>query len=214
MVAAFRDYVYVSDRKLRDFRGKVPRRILEGVAVSLKVSVKVIEAAFSKSPTRETREAMIMAVRAHLADEQKIGSVDDPRGFFEGVLPMRWGPSDDVHPPVVVFSATTQKTVVALGGSLKHANPDAVRANDTAPSALSEATVVSTVADGLIGRNASGSPLSWEQAVFKLTLGWKETEEEFEFLAVRHLYSEARGVLDGHGRRALLGSPVYVARLL
>ena len=65
------------------------------------------------------------AVLAHLARADRIGTIDQPKEYFAGDIPMRWGPCLFIDPqltpsPLVYFGGVTEKTVVGLGGSAKH----------------------------------------------------------------------------------------------
>lgn len=61
-----------------------------------------------------------------LARAGRIGTVDEPKDYFAGAMPMRWGPFAFGHipqltpSPLVYFGGATEKTVVGLGGSAKH----------------------------------------------------------------------------------------------
>jgi hypothetical protein len=65
-------------------------------------------------------------VLADLACADRIGTVDEPKEYFAGAMPMRWGPCafpavPQLTPsPLVYFGGATEKTIVGLSGSATH----------------------------------------------------------------------------------------------
>lgn len=60
-----------------------------------------------------------------LRKNQQIGTIDKPRDYFEGRIPMKWGLYQDhgrpeAEPPLVYFGGRTEQTIVGLGGSSRH----------------------------------------------------------------------------------------------
>jgi hypothetical protein len=67
----------------------------------------------------ENRVSKLTAVVNYIEKNEKVGTVDKPKTFFRGKMALRWGPAV-YHEGVVFFGGFTDKTAIALCGSLKH----------------------------------------------------------------------------------------------
>jgi Alpha/beta hydrolase family len=62
----------------------------------------------------------------HINETEDVGSIKSPGKYFSGTIEMMWGPFGGVYPtvegaePLVYFSGTSERTLVALCGSTKH----------------------------------------------------------------------------------------------
>jgi len=87
----------------------------------------------------------------------ELGDLDEPKDYFSGRITMQYGAFDMVNPPVIYLIGETERTIIALGGSLKNyegRDPDEVKARDNAQVILSEVEVARAVRRAQIG----GSP--------------------------------------------------------
>lgn len=125
-LADFRYYLYISTAKvemLYDQLIETPRRA--------KASLTVAGVGGSLDTTSEAKISQnqkILAIEKELEERRLIGSVEDPKDYFKGLMSMRWGLFDDGgqrpkdEPPLVYFSGfdSSAPLVVGLGGSSRH----------------------------------------------------------------------------------------------
>ena len=161
-----------------------------------------------------------------------VGTVDEPRTYFKEVLPMRWGSPIDATKEVVYFGGYTDKTILGLGGSLKHiigSKMESIQPFSTI-GALS-AALQSMIPDELVV-SASMYPMyeSADESVDVTLVGVAYATNEIQlskFGPKQRLDFLARKLLEGplidspilwnRGRpagtltRVLLGTPIYVA---
>lgn len=74
----------------------------------------------------ENKYQKMHAITTFLENNNYIGTVDNPRTYFRGILPMRWGPFNLAefsrnHPTgIVYFYGQANKKIVWLGGSMRY----------------------------------------------------------------------------------------------
>lgn len=125
-----RYYLYVSDLKVNMLfeqmfaAGKRTRRG--------KVTVKAGPVTGSRETETEDgeldRDDKLRAIEDSLTNENLVGTPQNPKDYFRGILPMRWGLYDDHgtrpdgYPPLVYFGGfdPTAPLIVGLGGSSVH----------------------------------------------------------------------------------------------
>lgn len=212
-----RSYVYISDRKLEGLGAEIPESTLVSIARSLKVKTPIVEMDGSNAfSSQRSRVDTLKVVTKYLRKHGLVGSIDEPEDYLEGTLEMKWNRSDLVAPSVVLFVGSTERTAFMLGGQLKHALGGTVPDRPDAEGALSEEDVAEKV-DAAANGAGSRTPRrgdGWAYHVLNLADHWPAASERFEFLAERHdLSNPIAGAAAGE-RRALIGSPVYVARVL
>ena len=125
-----RYYLYVSDLKVDMLFEQVftlGKRTRRG-----KVSLKAGPVNGSRETETEDREPdrddKLRAVEDALASKNLVGTPQEPKEYFRGILPMRWGLYDDHdtrpdgYPPLVYFGGLdpTAPLIVGLGGSSVH----------------------------------------------------------------------------------------------
>jgi hypothetical protein len=112
-------YIYMSDTKVDMLYAQIPQKILDRIAIKLKIDLTPLGIELSKNTPALTRYSKLNVVCTFIEDHKTIGTVDDPKEFFRGDMPMRWGPvgQDNV---MVYFGGVTDRTILGLGGSLKH----------------------------------------------------------------------------------------------
>lgn len=194
------------------------------VATELKLDVKVL--AVTRKIEREegaNRFERLNAVVKFLQEFAAIGTIDSPEEFFQGTLPMRWGPyADRFIPtgdePLVFFGGTTRRTIVGLGGSARHVVGNA---GDSAPHSHSAMPYLIAYLQGKVGDGSEVFPVVGPMATSDpalvathlATTGMAGTEQNLEFLAKRLAFGPSpypqRDAVAG--MNVVLGTPLYVA---
>jgi hypothetical protein len=101
---------------------------------------------FSRRRTEIKRTRKLRWVRRQLERSGEIGSIDDPKKYFAGRITMHYDAFDMVSPPVMYLIGETERTIVALGGSLKHVpGREDVKPREGAKQILSEVQVARAV---------------------------------------------------------------------
>ena len=114
-----RYFIYISDTKVDMLFSQIPQKALEKIAAELTLDLKVLKLSVKEKPSEETRYSKLSVVEKYLADYSRIGTVDEPKSYFTGALPMRWTILTDWM-NFVYFAGATRQTLVGLGGSGKH----------------------------------------------------------------------------------------------
>lgn len=108
---------------------QIPHDTKRTIATEFKLDIKIFGAARrTETVTEEDRIFRLETVAEHIYTNEDVGTIDQPATYFEGILPMRWGPfalnrfpaDRDEKSPIVYFAGSTGKTLVGLGGSSKH----------------------------------------------------------------------------------------------
>jgi hypothetical protein len=155
----------------------------------------------------------LRAVVQYIDNTSEVGTIDDPKSYFRGKLPMSWAilgappamGADDYLESVVYFGGNTQKTVLGLGGSAKHLtgileSKSRVTMSNSSSTALLFKLSQELKQKGVIDEFDKPPPLHHVALTTKEVCAAKPAEF-VEFLA-KKLNSEA-GIL--------LGTPIYVA---
>ena len=222
-----RYYVYLSETKIDMLFGQIPRAARDDLSAEFKINLGVVSSSV-RGGERSTQQRRVLAIDKYLRSQRMVGTVDEPAEYFEGSLSMRWGPLD--KGPAVLFTGSTDRTVLALGGSLRHVlggspgegglgfvsgTPFLIAAlgEDVPGLVLSEVDQSNMEAQLASGRSATDSALMLVDFAHE----WmRSPEQRLTFLAKRLLWSGGDPALprsDKGGRHLLLGSPVYVAQV-
>jgi hypothetical protein len=112
------NYVYISDTKVDMLFGSIPRSHLNKAAAKLKMSFGVIETevTIESEKSADHRVQRLQIVLEYLRENHSIGTVEAPDEYIEDALNMKWASIDQA----VFFGGKTDRTVVGLGGSVKH----------------------------------------------------------------------------------------------
>lgn len=216
-------YVYVSDTKLDMLSSQIPPKIRDSIAAELKIDLKLLSLTVKSRDSEETRYSKLSLVTKYLREHQDVGSVDVPGQYFEGSLPMVWGPIGEGRG--IYFGTITEHTILGLAGSPRH-----VIRPESAGSVPSEAT---SAAPDLYELLRSTSPTAVEAApitlsglvlgldsevtkgIMRATTGSRGPVQRLEFLAKRVADGTTDLILDYEGdrKRVVLGTPVYVAQV-
>jgi hypothetical protein len=210
---SFRYYLYISDSKIDMLLGQIDPALMRKRVSELSVDLKVFGARRGvESPAGAERIARLERVARHLQDHGDLGSVDEPGQFFWGLLPMQWGHT--IRTRLVYFGGQTDRTILALGGSIQHvvgaspagAGPLSLPAS-LLPSLLAELAPDTTVPAGPLGGGYDPDVAAFRQ-VQSAHQRLRGPVENVEFIAKRLLHGPNP---DGDGRSILLGSPLYIA---
>jgi hypothetical protein len=118
-------YIYISDDKIDMLFPQVPTSVVEKVAAEYELNLKVFKL------TRKTEESpgknrvhRLQAVASYLDESGDVGTVDRPKPYFRGTLPMRMVPFEyrgsELGTGLVTFWGDTPNTALLLGDSQKH----------------------------------------------------------------------------------------------
>jgi hypothetical protein len=220
---AVRYYVYASDTKIDMLYSQIPQNLLSRFVAELKLDVKVLAVSLKKRETDETLYSKLTVVERYLREKEEIGSIAEPKTWFEGELPLRSGVWRD---RILYFQGIQDGVFLALIGSphhrIGHGDPNQIQQpTGSQLPALFECLEADNDLDS--GRHASydvGSPDVVRDVVrFAVNLtGWPEPSA---FLARRlpleppvddddYAYAAREaGVPDL--RRVLVATPLYVA---
>ena len=227
-----RYYLYVSDLKVdmlfeQMFAGN--KRTRRG-----KVSVKAGPVTGSCETETEDngpdRDDKLRAIEDALVSENLVGTPQDPKEYFRGILPMRWGLYDDHDtrpdqgPPLVYFGGLdpTMPLVVGLGGSSVHVH--GFQGATSTHSRSATPTLVEWLLGGLADDQGQLGVLRQKARVFGdgmlyeaigIALHYlRPPTQQLEFLAktlsVGTLYGLEHMIGIKGGTKVVLGTPLYV----
>jgi len=214
-------YVYISDAKVDMLLAQIPHDAKQRLATEFKFDLKLLSASRkTETESDDNRFSRLDAVVTFIREYGNLGTVDEPDEYVEGYLDMRWGPygeERDEKGSLVYFGGITERTIVGLGGSMKH-----VIGNSGATNAHSHSwtpMLMRSIEEDLkFDERKQQSPDRAEveaggdrslQAVELATTEIKGPTQPLEFIAKRLLYG--RGY--SKKKKVLLGTPLYVALL-
>jgi uncharacterized protein DUF7019 len=219
-------YLYVSKAKVDMLYDQVGSSGKQNKSLEWGFDLKAIKLK-RKSATQEEPDSddKLKAVIREIESLDLVGTVDEPKDYVKGTLPMRWGlyrgaGRPDEEPPLVYFGGRTSNTLFGLGGSSKH-----VIGNFGASSTGSRSVTPHLVAHLLQGlgvpqdgwntiRNL-GDEFDYDtcSAIALATDHLKGPEQILEFYAktlwtgrFTDPYSGTKGMTD-----VVLGSPIFVS---
>lgn len=117
-------YMYVSKPRLEELYGQNTgflKRVwsrLSSVGVTIgpaKLEMSAQEPSQHRQMDREAQH-----VKKVLSDAGRLGTFDEPREYFHGTASMFVVPFLEAQPSILYMVGTTESTVVALGGPLRH----------------------------------------------------------------------------------------------
>jgi hypothetical protein len=125
-----RFYLYVSDAKVDMLFEQMFRAQKRATKGQLTVKAGIF-AGSTESTTEDSgpdRDDKVRAIEKELFEQNLVGTPREPRDYFRGILPMRWGMYNDLElrpegcPPLVYFGGVdpTVPLIVGLGGSSTH----------------------------------------------------------------------------------------------
>jgi len=112
-------YVYISATKVNMLYPQIPPAFLRGAEAELKINLGVISTSVKGRGPEEATElpARVAAVQSYLRKENAVGSIENPRQWTEGTMPMRWGRVSEEASDIAFFGGVAGKKRVALIGS-------------------------------------------------------------------------------------------------
>lgn len=216
---SLRYYLYVSDSKVDMLLAQIDPALRRKRTTEVNVSLKVVGGKRVVEDTgEEGRGPRLERLVRFLEDQAELGTVDDPKRFFRGMLRLRWGPFP-ADANLVWFGGSSVRTVVGLGGSSHHV----LGSPPPSETGLSRSLTPSLLAglgrdpqiQALVGMISAeedrpartGTPAAG-QAVHRANELMPGPVQRVEFVAKRLLH--VPGSPDA-GPAVLLGTPLYVA---
>jgi hypothetical protein len=209
---SFKYYLYISDSKVDMLLPQIDPAAGAGTRNEFGVNLKVLTAKRVTQQAADQRVARLERVVSYLQEHGDLGDVAEPGQFFWGLLPLRWGPFPrKAESSLVFFGGRDERTVVGLGGSVRHVLGSPPESGWQAiprsqlPGLLDGLGISSELEDEYVADAVDGDLDRAEEAtlsrVREAVDALRGPAQNMEFVAKRLL----------HGDDVLLGSPVYVA---
>ena len=211
-------YIYVSDTKVDMLSAQIPESLWDVIAADLELDLKVLKVRLRETAVPDNRFTRLAAVENYIRRQFNVGTVDLPGPYFAGTMDMRWAQlGENDEDGVVYFGGQTDKTLLGLGGSLRHLVGRQHTGNTVWGSALPYMLAVLTKELNLTVDGEHPEPGMTDNDVEQLALHGvaratcelKGPTQRLEFLAKRLLPTHETD--QDLKVQALLGTPVYVA---
>jgi hypothetical protein len=216
-------YLYVSNSKLEMLYQQVASSDKTKKSLEWSVDLKAVKLTRKMEAENEpdTNDKLRTVLR-EIEDAERVGTIEEPKEYVKGTLPMRWGLFRDSgrpmeEPPLVYFGGRTETTVFGFGGSSRHvignAGASATGSRSVAP------YLVAHLLDGLdmsregwrFNPTCSDDDSDTYHAISLATDHLKGQEQNLEFYAKLLLQGELWDSKRQETIRVLLGTPLYVA---
>jgi hypothetical protein len=213
-------YLYVSETKIDMLYPQILKTVLDNIDDESNINAGFSSTLTANPDSGKTLYDKLDLVSSYLEKEGTIGTVDSPKLYFKGILPMRWGPyGRDEKSQLVYFGGITDAgTVLGLGGSMDYVlgkeRGSSHAHSHSLPFAITnklneELDIPLTPRDEfeMEGQNRTFA-LNDESYLEAVSLAIDQMEgplQNLEFLAQKLV---AGG---GEDRKAVLGTPIYVA---
>jgi hypothetical protein len=217
-------FLYISEAKVNMLYGQIASGA-EANKVQWKADFKLASYSYESqiNDGNRSKEDRLKAVIDSLEKADLIGTVDEPKEYFRGSIPMRWGLFEDQgrpanEGPLVYFGGYGQKTILGLGGSSKH-----LLGMDGSGNTGSRSCTPYLVSYVLAGMNIDQTgwnafqQIDHEHSVFEgiiiATSQLKGPTQTMEFVAKTLLEGTTRHsiVTRNERKQCLLGTPLYVS---
>jgi hypothetical protein len=128
-LSELRFYLYISEAKVNMLYEQVAGAPGRGIRVSVAAPITGGTLGAELDPKQApTRDQKLRAVEKDLEERGLVGTVEEPRDYFRGLMSMRWGLFDDNgtrapdEAPLVYFGGfdSSLPLIVGLGGSTRH----------------------------------------------------------------------------------------------
>jgi hypothetical protein len=217
-------YLYISTSKLEMLYQQVASSGKDKKSVEWGVDLKAVK--FIRKGEAEDepdRDDKLKLVLQALDDADLVGTIEEPKEYVKGTLPMRWGLLRDwgrptEEPPLVYFGARTETTVFGFGGSSRHvignAGASATGSRSVTPyliAHLLDGLAMSREGWGAYQKYDSDDDFDTFSAVKMATDHLKGPEQNLEFYTKTLLRGKLWGSHGQVGTKVFLGSPLYVA---
>ena len=213
-------YLYVSKTKIDILYPQILKTILDNIDDESNINAGFSNTLTANPDSGKTLYDKLDLVSSYLEKEGSIGTVDSPKQYFKGILPMRWGPyGRDEKSQLVYFGGITDAgTVLGLGGSMDHVL-EKERGSSHAHSHSLSFAIANKLSEELdipgtpkdkyeiegVSRTFALNDESYLESVSLATDQMEGPLQNLEFLAQKLI---AGG---GDDRRVVLGTPIYVA---
>jgi hypothetical protein len=203
-------YIYVSDTKVDMLFPQIQKGLRSKIAAELKVNLKLLELTIGGKNTPETRYSKLDIINSYIRKSRDLGTVEEPKAYFEGTLPMCWGPYGHGSRQIVYFGGETERAILGLGGSLDHIIGNN-RGTESPPSTQVAYFVLDALNDW--DKPSPGRLVAIEKTQSSLNAIVMATKNIMRQGPTQELEFVARRLVQGQseGKSVLLGSPLYVA---
>src|ERR1700730_16413115 len=115
--------VYSSETKLSMLAPQIPKTRLERLLSKFRPELGFEKLGFKAKVSMDAIGSSdglerIEKVLHELQSEDKIGTTEDPKAWFSGNMRMKWGAFSDYAAGLVMFTGTSNTTIVCLIGSI------------------------------------------------------------------------------------------------
>ena len=212
-------YLYVSETKIDMLYPQILKTILDNIDDESNINAGFSNTLTANPDSGKTLYDKLDLISSYLEKEGSIGTVDSPRQYFKGILPMRWGPyGRDEKSQLVYFGGITDAgTVLGLGGSMNHVL-EKERGSSHAHSHSLSFAIANKLSEELdipvtpkdkyeiegVSRTFALNDESYLEAVSLATDQMEGPLQNLEFLAQKL-------IAGGDDRKVVLGTPIYVA---
>lgn len=222
-------YIYVSQTKVDMLFSQIPQGIRDRIATELKFDLKIFSVTLKEDATKNTLYSKLKVVVEYIETILRPGTIDTPKDYFKGLLPMNWAPIDKDSNKIVYFASNTARTSLILCGSLHHVlgyHSSPVVFSGSLPLHFME--VLNKILRSTVDKNEDDPERLLSQLLsIPNELHLREFEQRWALSDITTLASKigptglvkqpveflARRLLEGQDgdRHVLLGSPLYVA---
>ena len=217
-------FCYLSEHTITMLYEQIPEHVLQDISVELGIDVKLLAMKVAKGPNGQKKlVARLKAVLNYLEkhDANNIGTVDNPKKYFRGTLPMfsHFIPQGFgvKKPELIYYGGSTQTSIIGLGGAAtyvlnKTGTEGTMREVSSAlpylTSLLAKESKIETI---FAGDDWNDDVLSLDAIEYMERYNRKGKQiDKLKFFAKLKLDSEK---IEGYDtkKRIILGSPLYVA---
>ncbi len=197
-------YYYISDAKVDMLLAQIGDANAKKITSEIGFDLKPISAKrTTETATDNERIARLEVVASFIRTHGKIGTAEKPDEYIEDTLPM-WMTSIGVNPPVTYFTGRKGKTIVGLGGSMKHLIGAGAEASQIVTSSLPYMILKALQAEPEVKKEGAKGLAAIEIAARYGSRS--EPYEQLRFMAKR------LAVKDSFGTTLVLGTPLYVVK--
>ncbi len=210
-------YLYVSDAKVDMLYSQIPLPPWERIATTLTIGYDKLSMSVLGGSSNRTLFSKLSVVVDYINSNFEVGSIDEPRAYFGGTLPMGWGQFGSESNRIIFFGGSTDRTRVGLGGSVKHVieGHELSDVHIGSNSWMDLASVLREELDDPL--QFQDLPIEPDLALAAVSIGVHEVtrvgaDQPVQFLARKqHVrdYPELKERNQPH--RIVLGTPIYVA---
>ena len=212
-------YLYVSETKIDTLYPQILKTILDNIDNESNINAGFSSTLTANPDSGKTIYDKLDLVSSYLEKEGAVGTVDSPKQYFKGMLPMRWGSygRDETSQFVYFGGITDAGTVLGLGGSIHHVVDREGESSHAHSHSLSvaianklseELDIPLTTRDKYeiegVSRTFALNDESYLESVRLATDQMEGPLQNLEILAQKL-------VAGGDNRKVVLGTPIYIA---